>query len=95
MVGRNSAGLGIYVLMSALFAEVLIQPPFSWGFNTLGWVFAGQIATAIVVPFLCGSFSDLTTKWLSMRNNGISEVIIFDLDILVTMLTGSSRNIVY
>lgn len=73
-MNRNSAGLGIYVLMSALFSGVLTQPPFSWGYNTLGYVFTGQIATAVVVPFLCGSFSDMTTKWLSKRNNGISKV---------------------
>lgn len=60
--------------MSALFAGVLVKPPFSWGYDTLGYVFAGQIATAVVVPILCGWFSDLTTKWLSKRNKGISEV---------------------
>ncbi|OOQ84557.1 MFS transporter [Penicillium brasilianum] len=73
LVLLNSAGLGIYVLMSALFAEVLVMPPFSWGYNTLGYVFLGQIATALVVTFLSGSLSDMTTKWLSRRNKGISE----------------------
>ncbi|KOC15069.1 hypothetical protein AFLA70_41g004500 [Aspergillus flavus AF70] len=69
----NSAGLGIYVLMSALFAEVLVKPPFLWGFNTLGYVFTGQIVTAVAVPIVCGYFSDQITKLLSKRNNGISE----------------------
>ncbi|KAL2811604.1 major facilitator superfamily domain-containing protein [Aspergillus granulosus] len=69
----NSAGLGIYVLMSALFAEVLLKPPYLWAFNTLGYVFTGQIATAVAVPIVCGYFSDLTTRWLSKRNNGVSE----------------------
>jgi hypothetical protein len=77
-MGRNSAGLGIYVLMSALFAEVLVMPPFSWGYNTLGYVFTGQIVTAVVVTFLCGTLSDMTTKWLSRRNKGISEVIMLN-----------------
>ncbi|GKZ35548.1 hypothetical protein AbraIFM66950_006211 [Aspergillus brasiliensis] len=69
----NSASLGIYVLMSALFADILVRPPFSWGFDTLGYVFMGQIATAMAVPVLCGYFSDQTTQLLSKRNNGISE----------------------
>ncbi|GLA37940.1 hypothetical protein AnigIFM63309_004923 [Aspergillus niger] len=69
----NSASLGIYVLMSALFAEILVKPPFSWGFDLLGYVFMGQIATAVAVPVLCGYFSDQTTRLLSTRNNGISE----------------------
>lgn len=71
---RNSAGLGIYVLMSALFAGILLSPPFLWGFNTLGYVFVGQIATAIAAPFVCGYLSDQTIKWLSKRNKGVSEV---------------------
>ncbi|KAL3483011.1 hypothetical protein BJX62DRAFT_231273 [Aspergillus germanicus] len=69
----NSAGLGIYVLMSALFAGVLLQPPFLWHFNTLGYVFTGQIVTAVAVPIVCGHFSDVTTRWLSKRNNGVNE----------------------
>jgi hypothetical protein len=62
--------------MSALFAEILVQPPFLWNFDTLGYVFAGQVATAIAVPFICGSLSDMMTKSLSRRNNGISKVCI-------------------
>lgn len=60
--------------MSALFAEVLVKPPFLWGFNTLGYVFTGQIVTAVAVPIVCGYFSDQITKLLSKRNNGVSEV---------------------
>jgi hypothetical protein len=71
---RNSAGLGVYVLMSALFAEVLVKPPFLWGFDTLGYVFAGQVAAAIAVPFFCGNLSDVIVKVLSKRNGGISHV---------------------
>ncbi|UDD62627.1 hypothetical protein AFCA_009940 [Aspergillus flavus] len=59
--------------MSALFAEVLVKPPFLWGFNTLGYVFTGQIVTAVAVPIVCGYFSDQITKLLSKRNNGVSE----------------------
>ncbi|KAE8363629.1 hypothetical protein BDV27DRAFT_158646 [Aspergillus caelatus] len=50
--------------MSALFAEVLVKPLFLWGFNTLGYVFTGQIATAVAVPIVCGYFSDQITKLL-------------------------------
>lgn len=75
-LNSNSAALGIYVLMSALFAGVLVQPPYLWNFNSLGYVFAGQIVTAVAVPFICGSLSDMTMKWMSKRNNGVSEVSI-------------------
>lgn len=70
----NSAGLGIYVLMSALFAGVLVQPPFLWSYDALGYVFAGQVATAVAVPFFCGYLSDFIVKVLSRRNAGLSQV---------------------
>lgn len=69
----NSAGLGIYVLMSALFAGILVQPPYLWSFEILGYVFLGQIATAVAVPFFSGYLSDFFTKSLSKRNNGVSK----------------------
>jgi hypothetical protein len=62
--------------MSALFAGLLVQPPFLWGFDQLGYVFAGQICTAVAVPLLCGYGSDIVVKRLSKRNNGVSEVCI-------------------
>ena len=76
LLSRNSAALGLYVIMSALFAGILVQPPYLWSFNTLGYVFVGQIATAIAVPIICGWGSDFTTKIMSRRNGGVSEVSI-------------------
>ncbi|KAH6851557.1 major facilitator superfamily domain-containing protein [Alternaria rosae] len=69
----NSAALGIYVLMSALFAGVLVQPPYLWNFDMLGYVFAGQVATAVAVPFFCGYLSDFIVKMMSKRNDGVSQ----------------------
>ncbi|EDU44724.1 major facilitator superfamily transporter [Pyrenophora tritici-repentis] len=69
----NSAALGIYVLMSALFAGVLVQPPFLWNFDMLGYVFAGQVATAVAVPFFCGYLSDVIVKYISKRNGGVTQ----------------------
>lgn len=73
ILSRNSAALGLYVIMSALFAGILVQPPYGWSFNSLGYVFVGQIATAIAVPIICGWGNDITTKFLSKRNGGVSE----------------------
>jgi hypothetical protein len=60
--------------MSALFAGILVQPPYLWSFNALGYVFLGQIATAVAVPFFCGYLSDIVVRIMSKRNNGIAEV---------------------
>jgi hypothetical protein len=59
--------------MTALFAGLLVQPPFLWSFNTLGFVFAGQIAMAVAVPFFCGYLSDWIMKLLSKRNGGVTQ----------------------
>ncbi|KAG9190189.1 hypothetical protein G6011_08277 [Alternaria panax] len=40
--------------------------------QNLGYVFAGQVATAIAVSFFCGYLSDLIVKTMSKRNGGIS-----------------------
>lgn len=60
--------------MSALFAEVLVKPPYLWGFDALGYVFAGQVAAAVAVPFFCGNLSDIIVKILSKKNGGVSHV---------------------
>lgn len=62
--------------MTALFAGLLVRPPFLWSFDTLGYDFAGQVATAVAVPFLCGYLSDWMTKVLGKRNGGVTEVCV-------------------
>jgi hypothetical protein len=59
--------------MTALFAGILVQPPFLWSFNSLGYVFAGQVATAVAVPFFCGYLSDFIMKIMSKRNGGVTQ----------------------
>lgn len=79
--------------MAALFATVLIAPPFDWGFDALGYVFVGQIATAVAVPIFCGFLSDVTVKFMSKKNNGISEVWSDILGCKTSVLTIRSPNI--
>lgn len=91
----NSAALGIYVLMSALFAEVLVKPPFLWNFNMLGYVFAGQVATAVAVPFFCGYLSDLIVKVLSKRNDGVSQPEYRFLALIIPLISILISTIIY
>jgi hypothetical protein len=60
--------------MTAFFAGILVQPPFLWSFESLGYVFAGQVATAVAVPFFCGYLSDFIVKRLSKRHGGMTQV---------------------
>lgn len=70
--------------MTTVFAEVLVKPPFAWGFDALGYVFAGQVATALAIPFFCGTLSDYMTKIFSKRNGGVTHVRLTDL--IVTLV---------
>jgi hypothetical protein len=62
------------MLIMALFAGLLVQPPFLWSFSILEFVFAGQVATAVAIPIFCGYLSVCAVKLLSKRNNGVTEV---------------------
>ncbi|KAL2851669.1 major facilitator superfamily domain-containing protein [Aspergillus pseudodeflectus] len=67
----NGAFLGVYVFQSATFANVLLAPPWSWAFTSLGYVQAGQIACCIIFLPLLGYGSDITIRYFTKRNNGI------------------------
>jgi hypothetical protein len=70
----SGALLGTYILMTAVFAQVLIAPPYSFNPNYLGFVMGGQAVVAFVVQPIAGYGSDLVLRLLTKRNNGVSEV---------------------
>lgn len=70
----SGALLGTYILMSAVFAQVLISPPYNFNPNYLGFVMGGQAVVAFVVQPIAGYGSDLILRMLTKRNNGVSEV---------------------
>ncbi|KAJ5701951.1 MFS general substrate transporter [Penicillium malachiteum] len=65
--------LGTYILMTAVFAEVLMVPPYSFNPNYLGFVMGGQDVVAFVVQPIAGYGSEIVLKYLTKRNNGVSE----------------------
>lgn len=66
--------LGTYIVMSAVFAQVLIAPPYNFNPHYLGFVMGGQAVVSFVVQPLAGHLSDFILKYLAKRNNGITEV---------------------
>ncbi|KAJ5363863.1 MFS general substrate transporter [Penicillium cataractarum] len=69
----SGALLGTYILMTAVFAQVLMAPPYSFNPNYLGFVMGGQAVVAFVVQPIAGYGSDIALKYLTTRNKGVSE----------------------
>ncbi|KAJ6021572.1 hypothetical protein N7540_007076 [Penicillium herquei] len=67
----NGANLGTYVIEASTFSSVLMAPPYSFSFDALGYVQAGQIVDCLVFLPLLGYGSDLVIRELSRRNNGL------------------------
>jgi hypothetical protein len=67
----NGAHLGVYVFQASTFAGTLMSPPYSFAFEALGYVQAGQIVCCLVFLPLLGYGSDLVIKYFSRRNGGL------------------------
>ncbi|KAJ5645613.1 hypothetical protein N7507_011624 [Penicillium longicatenatum] len=67
----NGANLGTYVFEASTFSSILMAPPYSFSFNALGYVQAGQIVCCLVFLPLLGYGSDTVIRAFSRRNNGI------------------------
>lgn len=67
----NGAHLGVYVFQAATFAGLLMSPPYTFTFEALGYVQAGQIVCCLVFLPLLGYGSDLVIKYFSRRNGGL------------------------
>ncbi|KAL3464902.1 major facilitator superfamily domain-containing protein [Aspergillus heterothallicus] len=65
--------LGTYIVMTAVFAQVLISPPYSFDPHNLGFVMGGQAVVAFVVQPLAGYLSDFVLKFWAKRNDGFTE----------------------
>jgi hypothetical protein len=70
----SGAFLGVFVMFGAVFAGVLVAPPYNFSYDYVGFVFAGQLVVSFLVVPLQGYLSDFLTKFLSKRNNGVAEV---------------------
>lgn len=67
----NGANLGTYVFLASTFASILMASPYSFSFDALGYVQAGQIVCCLVFLPLLGYGSDMVIRNFSRRNNGL------------------------
>lgn len=70
----SGAFLGVFVMFGAVFAGVLVQPPYNFKYEYIGFVFAGQIVVSMVVVPAQGYLSDWLVKFFGKRNGGLVEV---------------------
>jgi MFS family permease len=69
----NGAFLGLYIITTATFAGVLIPPPYSWSFQSLGYIFIGQIVSCVIFLPLLGYGNDLMIKTISKLRGGVYQ----------------------
>jgi MFS family permease len=67
----NGAFLGLYIVVTAVFASILIPPPYSWNFRSLGYIFVGQIVSSVIFLPILGYGNDLIVKCLSRLHDGV------------------------
>lgn len=67
----NGAYLGVYVFQSGTFSTILMSPPYSFAFSSLGYVQAGQIVCCLIFLPLLGYGSDFVIRYFTERNSGL------------------------
>ncbi|CAG7923895.1 unnamed protein product [Penicillium olsonii] len=91
----NGAHLGVYVFQSSTFSTILMSPPYSFAFTSLGYVQAGQIVSCLIFLPLLGYGGDLTIRALSRRNNGLYQPEYRLLMMAIPAVIGTVCGIIY
>ncbi|KAF7554868.1 hypothetical protein G7Z17_g2579 [Cylindrodendrum hubeiense] len=73
MLLLNGAFLALYVYQASTFATILMQPPYSFKSEWLGYVQLVQVLDCVIMVPLLGYGSDFLVKTISRRRNGIFE----------------------
>ncbi|KAJ5693412.1 hypothetical protein N7462_002835 [Penicillium macrosclerotiorum] len=91
----NGAHLGVYVFQSATFSTILMSPPYSFSFVSLGYVQAGQLVCCLVFLPLLGYGSDFVIRYFTQRNSGLYKPEYRLPVILIPAIVGIICGIIY
>ena len=69
----QGAMIGWTVLMGVVLAAIFLGPPLWFDEVITGYMYTGPFLGAVFGFIMSGIFSDLSTKWLIKKNNGIYE----------------------
>jgi hypothetical protein len=70
----NGAFLGLYIYQASTFAVILVQPPYSFSPELLGYVQLVQIVDCLIAVPILGYGSDVICRFMSRRRKGVFEV---------------------
>lgn len=91
----NGSYLGIYIFQASTFSAVLMAPPYSFSFNALGYVQAGQVIVCLIFLPLLGYGTDYIIRFLSKTNAGRFKPEFRLLVMLIPAIVGVVCAIVY
>ncbi|KAM0347673.1 hypothetical protein ACHAPU_004687 [Fusarium lateritium] len=69
----NGAFLGLYIHQASTFAVILVQPPYSFSPELLGYVQLVQVLDCLIAVPILGYGSDFICRFMSRRRNGVFE----------------------
>ncbi|KAF4985633.1 hypothetical protein FGRMN_11143 [Fusarium graminum] len=69
----NGAFLGLYIYQASTFAVILVQPPYSFSPELLGYVQLVQVLDCLIAVPILGYGSDIICRFMSRRRNGVFE----------------------
>ncbi|KAM0211163.1 hypothetical protein ACHAQI_005461 [Fusarium lateritium] len=69
----NGAFLGLYIYQASTFAVILVQPPYSFSPELLGYVQLVQIVDCLIAVPILGYGSDVICRFMSRRRKGVFE----------------------
>lgn len=91
----NGAFLGVYAFQAAIFATVLMSPPYLFRFQNLDYVQGAQIFDCIVFLPLLGYGSDILIRRMSRRNGGMYKPEYRLIPIAIPAIVGVICTIIY
>lgn len=91
----NGSFLGLYILTTGTFAGILIPPPYSWSFSSLGFIFIGQIVSCVIFLPILGYGNDQIIKMMSKMNGGVYKPEYRFLNLAIPIIVAVVCGVIY
>jgi MFS family permease len=85
----QGAMIGWTVMLGVVLAVIFIGPPLFFTELTTGYMYTGPFIGAFIGFFIAGAFTDVLTKWMIKKNNGIYEPEFRITLVIPQMITGA------
>lgn len=89
----NGLTIGVNIALGTTYGNIMSGPGYAWNHDSVSYVTAGQIVTALVALPVLGKGSDWAIKWMAKRNGGVHEpenrLVLLWLPILVGVISAT------